>query len=379
MFSVIDTEKRGQAWLLVLLLCLSLWDFYSPRIGLRVFDMASIALITLLVTWGGRSKSVIGPKSLRDPIPIIGLVALLITYNIAGIFLAPGGERSSLGIYLGLVTFIYFRSIYVPSNQIVACINFLIAVHCSALVVQYLLFTFGGQLINPFAFLNMDVRLLSSVFRPAGLFREPAHFAFQIFSLLALRMLHYKVVDFYFWLSFLSVALSKSLWGITAVLLLLVLKWWRKPQGVLTALVAFGLLYVYWPQLIEQQQISFLYSRVENIEFDGSAESRYLALIGQGLGILSEPLFWFGRGPHPLNSSIFGGNGFGFLFASWGVFGGLIAYLLMTRYLQFRERIFTTILLAFSLSATSMWTNLYWWFWLAMMTRASKRNVKKSW
>ncbi len=360
-------DKASELTLLLFLFFASLWDFYLKGQGVRLFDLlliVSLLFVLFIPLAQFRAFHVFYPREIQRITPVVAIVLISIP---AAFFSDELAVRSAIGILFCLVVFTYFFGIKLNPTLICKCLDTLVVVHVFFLLFQFFVYTFQGSLINPFSFLDLEIRVFGSIFRPAGLFREPAHFAFQVFSMLAIRTRYGYGVDRTFFVGAIGIVVSKSLWGVAALSVLFILMFWRRKSTWVISSILICICWVYWTEIYSELQLTFLEERLKNIQFDGSAESRYSALLVEPGLILTDSIFWFGRGPNIENYVYFGGNGLGYMLSTWGLLGSICIFLLFTRGQPLSGKVFTFLIIGLALTATPLWTQLYWWIWIALL------------
>lgn len=358
-------EDRQHNILIYLILILSvLWDFYHPVLKIRPFDMLLFGVIVLACF-----------VILIQKVPHYGfddsgspnlfiVSCIIIASCLTAIYISGENYRSIIGIIMAFLCFLFFYKLKIEDRSIERAMNILLVINFAFILFQYATFQITRQVFNPFEFLGIDVRLTGgNIFRPAGLFREPASFALMIFSFIIIKIRIKSKMDFICWLGILAIFLSLSLWGAVAATCLIIFLYWRSPILQFFSIVAASLIVVYWNSILKLSETLFLLNRIVNIEDDGSANERYAG----NEGALADPVFWFGHGPNIDNYQYFGGNGLGYLLATWGLLGGTIILLLLAQNVPRNKLSISIFGVTLALLASTIWTQFYWWVWLALL------------
>ena len=356
--------RPASSIILSLLLIANLWDFYHPLLRIRIFDflLFGTVIFMCLVTFLQKKPTV--EFDSRGRPHILAVSILIVASCLVALFTDAENYRSAIGIILSLSIFLFFYKVVIDEQYIFRSMNILLVINIAFLLFQYLIFVTSGQVFNPFEFLGIDVRLTGgNVFRPAGLFREPASFALMIFSFIVLKLRVRPKLDLISWTGIGAIFLSLSLWGALASVLLIVFLYWRSAVlHVLMGLSAF-LVVIFWDVIVRLSESVFLLNRLLNIQEDGSAVERY----GIGDNILRDPVFWFGHGPSTDNYQYFGGNGLGYMLATWGVIGGALIFALLVPGIPKGKRSISIFGAGLGMAASAIWTQAYWWVWMALL------------
>lgn len=371
------SEKAMPIMLMIVVVFLfSMWDVYVPHLGLRVLDFAGVGLLCLWMLW----KLAV---DLRGPVFCTRGSHLLLLMLIWGLILSLVGFTVSMenakpiaGILLGIVVFVCFYSIRLNGRSVAKVLGILIIIHASYLSIQYLYYQAFGVVLNIYGFLGTEPRALSSIFRPTGLFLEPASYSMSMLMLLTLRTLITKRFDTITYFAVGTIFLTLSLWGLIASIIFL-LVFARKNTGFFIAvavLVAFIALFSTVGWINANNTVDWInandtpWARLMNLSEDGSATVRYGGLIGHGVDTIGSINLWFGKGISNEYHE-FGSNGLAFILSAGGVFGTGAFLLLLFKSAPRNRGIVTLALILLFMTAAPIWTTLYWWLVLALMTR----------
>lgn len=361
------SQNQGTLLIMSLIFLTSLWDFYHPLLEIRIFDFAVFALLLFIAISSFIQNKTYLNFAFTDTPNLLLICIIILLYGLFSIFVSADNMKSVFGIILCLVTFVFFYNVAIDDRTIVKCMNILLITNISFLLFQYLTFILTRQVFNPFDFLGIDVRLTGgNIFRPAGLFREPASFALMIFTFIIIRLQIRPKFDFLNSMGCLAILLSISLWGTITVLLLIMFWHWRSIilHTILGLIGIFSI--IYWRFILDLGEDFFLINRLLNLQDDGSANERY----GGKPDIIYDPIFWFGQGPNNENYQYFGGNGLGYIIATWGlIFSIVIFLLLIQRAPPNKNKSIAIFGLGLALTASTIWTMAYWWLWIALLFR----------
>ena len=167
--------------------CSTLWDFYIA--GVRPLDFVAMILLigAVVVARSPRGEFIRGvDTSVIAPLSLIG--AIVAIYGVVGIASDTENAKPVIGVVLSVLAMFAIMA-GVPSSDRMASITIrgLIAIHCGAQLLQAAVYYSTGQILNFHAIVGLEPRVLSSIFRPAGLFREPAIFSLAMILLLGIK------------------------------------------------------------------------------------------------------------------------------------------------------------------------------------------------
>jgi hypothetical protein len=338
-----------------LLFLVSLWEVYIA--GIRVLDLMAVVLAA--VTWM-RSRS--------DPLegsPVAGfmlIAVVLLIHSTRGILASPEAIKPALGLILGVAVAIFLVGTKHPAGPMAKILKALIVANIAAFLLQLFVYYGTGRILNYYAFIGLEPRLMSWFFRPAGLYLEPSSYAIMLLALLTLyRFSGGRSL----WLDLLSVAtmfLSISLWAFVAAGLYIAM---FRPWVALWAVVGGAMFggFILSLGVIDPFILEWILKRVSNPTADGSAMSRYSGLIA----LLDRTEFesWFGRGV----SNDFlatGSSSASFIINATGIIGTLAITCVWLLILPAGRRLKAGLVFALMLLAAPLWTAVWWWVWLAL-------------
>lgn len=298
------------------LLFFSMFDFYKS--GVRIFDIAAFLLVSVFALIFIKAKPI-------QPISVI-------SFAVAGIY-ASAGLLSSQYYPTVFALFVNCFLFYLLSQEELKPsqkqIEVVLLIHLFFFYFQYFYFYSTGSIVNYHSFTDIDPRLESSIFRPAGLFYEPAMYCyaqFMLTTMLASKQSKYGVLET---LVMLSMVLSVSLLGFVFAAFILI----RLLSNKKFILPIFCVLPISFVSLEQFETIlTFVESRVMDLGSDASAEGRY----GDFLNIFSsEHLIYhvFGRG-FGASFEQFGSSGASAAISAVGILG----VVLFSAWLLFKSR-----------------------------------------
>ena len=345
---------------------LSLWDFYIGEI--RVFDFLSVAMAILALPFVVTMRR--GRIDIRTQSVTIALAVLVfvLVYALYGICIHPDNLKPSIGMLLGALVFVMVQCSPIRDNVIDRSLACIAAVHLTAFFFQMFCFYAFKETINFHSVFGLQPRLQSSVFRPAGLFLEPAIYCFfagSIFLLRRVRENQYRFVDN---LLLLSMALSLSLWGISISILFFTLFRFRLAALWFLVILFNALVFVSVSDFASSPIYRFLKMRVENLASDPSAQQRYGGAFGWTSEILADWTIVLGNGINNFFEDR-GANGLAFIINSMGLGGSLLLFLMMFSFAPPRRWLILVVVVPIMLTAAPLWKIFYFWAWLGFLVK----------
>lgn len=241
------------------LLFFSMFDFYKS--GYRIFDISAFALILLFVL------TCIRLKSIRASSLILLLVACV--YTIAGLF---SSEKNSTPLALFFNCFLFFLLLLKEFKPSQKQIELVLVIHLFFFFFQFSYFYATGNIANYHWFTDIDPRLESTIFRPAGLFYEPAIYCYAMFMLTTMldsRHSKYGVLEA---LVMVSMVVSVSLLGFVFAALILI-RLVSKNKLIAPILCVLPIIFASG-ELIKTMS-TFVENRLFDLGSDASADGRY--------------------------------------------------------------------------------------------------------
>jgi hypothetical protein len=284
----------------------SLFDFYIN--GFRVFEIIGyLVIIPLFILKNRKIKNNIYMGALYLLIYI--LYSLLISDN----------YKTILGITLSAILYLYLINCKIIVSQKI--ILFLLFLNLLAFFFQLTIYHISENIINYHFFTDIESRLTSSIFRPAGFFYEPAIYSLAIYMLYLLVDQKIKFYKFISCITISSLLLSFSFLGIFMGIFLFIKSFHKNIKIIFISIVLIALLF-YLLISLGSEYYSFIYNRVSNISEDGSAQERYLGFINLFIKRNFLEIF-FGSGIGS-NFEEFGQNLVSSIISQFGILGGIL-------------------------------------------------------
>jgi hypothetical protein len=356
-----------QVIMLFALVLFTFWDFYV--LGVRPLDLAGFMLVFIpTVVFGLKTTSF-----LRNKYGFLLILAtLLLLYCVAGITASSDNVKTAVGIMSGFGVFLIFYSIPLEYLSLIKTINWLIIFHSVFLIFQLLIFYAGGVILDYHAWYGNEFRVGGVIFRPAGLYLEPAGFSLSLMMLLFLKLYTENRIDKYLFFGLISILLSLSFWGLVTSIVIILFQIFRSNSRPLLFLIPIiGIFIIMFPgtqeRLASYEVVELIVFRTENILAGGdlSAIDRYSSLSDQFENLSLRTLFGYGI------ASGVGGNALSNLLYIFG-FVGLLSFIsLLFALARSGDRLFyLTCVLIMLTAATNLITFYLWWAWLGIMTTA---------
>jgi hypothetical protein len=339
---------------------MTLWDFYVG--GVRPFDQLVVLFyVTTAVLQGTRVLD------LRRVDKALGIVCLMLWITVLGCLRNHDAWRSAIGLIEGCIVVLIMTSATWDREGVRKIVQALILINAGAILLQFVVYKFTGSVIHYYGGIGLSLRGANAYgLRPAGLYMEPADYSLIMFSVLVL----YRLNKWSDWrlelLGLATMLLTISLWGWGAVLFYICLfrpRWltFVIPPALVLVMIVFSNSN---SEIIRSSLIGIkILQRFSNHGQDTSTQTRYGALAG---GVdFSDWEVWFGKG---LSEEYFdfGHNGLSFILTAGGIFVTVGVVALWFWILPPDRRFKGTLCLLFMLSATTQWTYLWWWAWLAL-------------
>lgn len=365
--SIVSGNRMPKAVMAITVFLFSMWDFYLPQIGLRLFDLFGIGLLCLWMLLQLLFVSRQVKFSTHNYITVNLLIVWGLFFSILGILVSLDNTKPVAGFLIGSALFVFFYFIKIDELELEKSLRITIILHIFFLLFQFIYYHIYGIVINPYGFLGGDEpRALSSIFRPTGLFLEPAAYSVSMLMLLIVRFFIVKSLGIIDILALLTIYLTLSLWGLIASTIFMFI-FARKNLIfyflilVLATLVTMSIPFipVDWLNANDSPWI-----RLMNLGDDSSTNSRFGALV-------NSPNFFdliIGKGVGN-DYHYFGSSGIAFVMSAGGLLGSSILFYLLFK-LTRKDKFFLRCTLIFlCMTAAPIWTTMFWWLWLALMTR----------
>ena len=339
-----------------------LWDFYvgPAGAGVRIFDFGAVFILTVACIRRVYVRHEIA--HMQSVSLSVGAVLFGVTAGLAIALLRGESSltRPGVGLFMGALTLVLWALARFSKGELCYALKFSM---WAAIIVQFLqvfVFYATDQLLSPPTIFGGEARINYNEFRPAGLFLEPANHCLTIISALSIVATFSRPKAALFFLTVLSIVLSKSLSGFLLLSALILLMpnlrayCTRMTLPIILGLSLFGL------DLFAGIQDIFV--RITNLQTDGSYLHRFGIFAGD-LAVTSHSDFasiLFGHGLSGAGIATYGLNGIGFLAGGLGIIltTAWILYLILMSRLPQR----TTLFLIFLLSLSSqIQTIMFFW------------------
>jgi hypothetical protein len=362
----------GAAFALAAVVCFAFWDVYLPGLGIRPLDIVGVILLAVGLCSADVRRSSLGRAGLASILVCMGGCAAAI----GGVFADSSNVRAGIGVCLGAAVFMLFSVWPFSRAGVLRILTALLVLNLAAFWLQFAVHLVTGAVLNYYAALGLHPRIQLTLFRAAGLYLEPADFALTAVSLLALRAYLLERFDTLFVLAALSVLCSLSLWGAVAVAVLLLLCVLRIPALIVPAACLGGAL-LYFILSTSAWHDVYVLDRVTRLAADPSARGRYGGLLQFSATQSWNPSFWFGQGVR-VDYMELGLNSLSYLVTAAGAVGAMALVVAVGVRAKKGWRLYVAAVVLLALTATYMWTYMYWWSWLALLGRldlAARENV----
>jgi hypothetical protein len=335
----------------IMLCFVSLFDFY--KYAIRLFDFVAYAVVLMALLWGRTREGM-------HPLWPVAL-ALASVYASCGIYF-HGAPASSLVLFLNVTLFFIFRSKLFSVSS--GGIRTIVAGHLLFFYLQLAAFHLTGEIVNFHSFTDIDPRLEAAIFRPAGLFYEPAIYCLALFALLTILETTQRRPGLLEALSIFSMLASVSLLGF-ALASMLLCRWILLGNIRFITFFAPALIFVDAEYFDPIQ--AFVISRLSDIEGDASTEGRYGGFTD--LFLAQTPIkMLFGSG-FGADFESFGGSGASAAISSIGLFG--TALLVLGLLTASNKRGLTAIALIGAMVSAPVFTYAIFPFWMAQLVRTN--------
>jgi hypothetical protein len=374
------SDPRLAPWKLFLIsatvACLSFWDFFIGEI--RIFDFIGLLLFLLVLASVAIAHIGNAPRFERRTLLTIAVLFFLVfVFSLIGIQSNPDNLKPSVGMLFGVLILTLGRCLVLEDHLLDRSIAIVAWIHVSAFLFQLGVFYSTKQIVNFHAVFGLQPRLISSVFRPAGLFLEPAIYCFFACSLFFLRRQRKRPFTALDALLILSMLLSLSLWGIAIALALFFVFRTGLALFITVALsiAAYFALDVHNLNLSHSFVFRFFEMRLSGLGSDPSTQGRYGGTIDWLFSLLANPTILFGNGINNFFEE-HGSNGWAFILNSMGLIGTSILFVLLWLLAPPRRWFLFAVAFAILLTAAPLWKTFYFWCWIALMLRPTASDAE---
>ena len=357
----------------ILLFLLTLWDYYLPSYGGRVFDyfaLVSILISVVVALYAG--QRLVYPKWL---LLAFSLSVVQVVYGALN-----GNELAAIAFLTGFILILpYFftHGFAVGKGVNLKYLDLIIGFHVLIFFVQYFVFHVFLYPIDLHGIVgSIDTRTFNEVtgyFRAAGLFQEPNSYSVTIYALLILKLITSAgKIDFLGLVAWFSLFASESLWGVGGGVVIAILFFNSNliKYSVVVLLAASFFVFVNAPELFNYILDPITVARMLDLDSDPSRHARY----GSVKNIHLNFSFFFGHG---INTSDFqsfvGANGYSFIIYSFGLLW-TIGFLMAIYFNSSAHRLKVVVAVFFAMSTYPLFTHLFWYAWLALILKARGRN-----
>jgi hypothetical protein len=354
----------------VILFFFTLWDFYFGEYaqGYRLFEI--YGFIFLIIYEGfvffNFKKISLSKSFKRNSSYLFIFILVFLIGGLRGIandwnnFFKP-----CLGIFLGLLTFLFFYLREFKLNILIFYLSALIYIHVFLLTIQCIIFYTFNYLINFHELIGVDPRVFGEIFRPSGLFQEPAHFALFTFMLFSLRYQIVRKFDLVGYIALFGMLLSFSFFSYLTVVIYIAFIFRKNIKLViLFALFLFILFSI--SNIINIEGLSYILDRVNNFSNDNSFIARYSGL--ENILVFSNNFPYSILGVGLTNDYLFlGSSGLGFILNAIGLLGFSILIWDLWRLAKKGNRLNFIVIFFLIMLATPLWTSLFFWAWIGLM------------
>ncbi len=355
------------------ILLFTMWDIYLVQIGLRVLDFIALGVLFFWLFWNLLSNmGRITFQSGKIITPIL-LSVFTILWGLVGIISSVENIKPIMGFALGVGIYFFYYSVMLDRYSLDKVFNIIIIIHACYLILQFIFYYATGIMLNFFAFMGtLEPRAISSIFRPTGLYLEPSAYSVSILMLLTAKFLISKSFDKVTIFALATIFLTLSFWGIVAGFIFIICFSKKNLKFIITLIllicaIVFTIFFIDNPFLISHDTP---WMRLQNLSDDSSLYARFGGLIdfADGGSQFDTVHLLFGSG---INNDYldFGSSGIGFLINATGIVG-LFLFLFIISLDVPRGKKFVTIgFIILFMIAAPIFTTLFWWLFLALITR----------
>ncbi len=342
----------------LLLFFFGFWDVYDASVGLRPLDFLGFGLLLLGLFFVPKFQV---PRN--DLVFLTALWLWLIVYSYIGILDDPSSIKLAFGMMAGMAVFQLTYVAKIDFDAFSIFVNIFLVANMLWFFAQFIYYYLSGEVLPPFFLDVLEPRALSSIFRPTGLYLEPASYSFTMLLFLVIRFMIMPRIDFIFALVVFTVLLSFSLWGMVAwaLVMLIMLIGYKNHNIILWPVV---ILLIFYSGLLADEFVALLDRRLSDLSNDGSAITRYGNLLKiKDLNISITEIF--GNGFSHLHGA-FAYNSAYFMVYGVGLFGLGVFFLCISHLKNSHMSLRKYALLFVFMTAAPMWNTFVWWFWLAL-------------
>lgn len=357
----------------------SLWDYYIPLLGGRVFDYIGIVLIFTYLVFKFVKIENFGALRFNR---VHALVMMAIFPSVMVAYFQGEWLAATAFLVGSLFVYGFFSSASYSLDKLHNQIGWLIFIELLFFFFQYVAFTLFGSVVDYHSYFGaLNSRIFNEetgYFRAAGLFQEPNSFCLMLFMLNILHIFSRNgKSDMLLFSSLVAMFLSESLWGFGAILILLMVRAglfslngvWLPLLLSVTGLASFVLVvFMSSPSLFATIVNPITVARIFDIGNDPSFKARFVGdtdvvldghlLVGNGL---STEFF----------QSFLGANAISFYIYSFGILG-LLLFLGWIMATTKKGRLEIAVIILFAMTSYPLFTYVFWWAWLSILIQSRK-------
>ena len=350
------------------LLSFVLWDFYfgEYKSGYRIIELMTAPILIGYLFIRNLQNLKMNYFVIPNHIFTYAFCGIIFISTILGFINNFANIKPILGIMLGIT--LYFLIIYshdFKTKTLDLALERIIFIVSFCLIFQWFLYVFFDYYINYHIFSNGSPRVFSSIFRPSGLFMEPGNHSVAMLMLLLAYWKNNFSINISTLMGMMSILLSTSLFGYLSLIITLLYFFGFKLKYLIQGIIFLPFLIFLVLNFLDPDNISRIFERILGWRNDSSFVGRFSGLmdIYQFNGLE----FIFGRGIS--NAYIdYGNNGYAFLISAVGVFGLFIFLLFFISQSDKSNRVYTFFSLCLILIASPIFTTMFFWYWLAILT-----------
>lgn len=344
---------------------LFVWDFYLA--GVRLLDI--LALVLLVVFYMNLKNAELETKG-KSYLYLAFIFVIILLYSLAGMLSDSQNYKAVIGFSLGSFLFFLVYTMPLEKNRMLPIIMATLVASSLLIFIQLLSYYLMGKIINPLSVIGLEARSLSSIYRPSGVFLEPATYCLSTLMLLSVYDRlggHNKYILF---ISILSIYLTLSLWGIASATIFVLYVLRNNKSFVIFLSLAIFLVIAsgFILEFTDSPIFKFFENRLTNINSDTSANIRYGGLFSITKLFFTDQVLWTGSG-FTNEFTDLGASGWSFIINSIGLPLSLLLMLNLALLAHEKALVFLFFFALF-LTAAPLWNYFYWWCCLALYLKS---------
>lgn len=379
--SVIKTSLLKKSALVLIFFFLSLQSYYFYNIGIAPFPLVSLIGI---IIFSNKSRV---PNEIK--LYSFSLCILFIISSLWGFFfqLDLYYINSVVGIFLGAFILI-FTTRFIKSFNIVLIYRVLaivLIIHLICFWLQFGLYMLIGVNLDFLEFVTGEASrfeaygAITGLIRATGVFNEPATYSYYIFTIVYLRFLCFKKINWFDQFSLISILFTLSLSGFF-LYSFFQFYYWILYKGNINSIVFFSILIFvvfYIVQFIFEDTINlYLISRLSDAENDNSMNTRFSDGIIYFINLpINYVIFGLGIGNYTKNISTTA-SGWMSIITTFGIIPGSFFLFITFKYLRYlKVKLVSVIPLIILLFSTITPMQVIFWVVLSFFI-VNNSNVK---